>query len=180
MLGIELTHWTIRLALLCLAARIGGGLRWGNADWWFPRSRAIWTVGFVFFVAHVACAFHFYHEWSHAKAFQSTAEQTERQMGVRFGEGIYVSYAFTLLWLIDVTWQWIDGEGYQRLGRIWAIPLLLFMSFIAFNGAAVFEDGVTRWVGIPVSVLLFIAAIGALLRRPAARDKASESLVPNP
>src|SRR5690348_10320723 len=99
MLGAELTHWTIRIALLCLVARIGGGLRWGNAAWWFPWSRRIWTVGYVFFVAHVACAFHFYHHWSHRAAFESTAEQTEQQLGFRFGEGIYVSYAFTLLWM---------------------------------------------------------------------------------
>jgi hypothetical protein len=181
MLGVELTHWTIRLALLCFAARLGGGLRWGNAAWWFPWSRAIWTAGCVFFLAHVACAFHFYHDWSHAAAFESTAVQTEQQLGVRFGEGIYFSYLFMLLWLGDVTWQWACAASYQRRPMGLTIALLSYMAFIAFNGAAVFEGGVTRWVGIPITLLLLVSATIVLLRRrTAATNKTSDSLVPNP
>jgi hypothetical protein len=179
--GPELTHWTIRLALLCFAARLAGGLRWGSAAWWFPWSRAIWTAGCLLFLAHVACAFHFYHDWSHATAFESTATQTEEQLGMRFGEGIYFSYLFMLLWVGDAAWQWLSPTSYQRRSKALTIGLLSYMAFIAFNGAAVFEGGVTRWVGIPLTVVLLVAAIGALMhRRSVARDETHKSLVPGP
>jgi hypothetical protein len=165
MLGPELTHWTIRLALLCLVARLGVALRWGNDPRWFPVSRTIWTIGFVLFAAHVACAFHFYHDWSHTRAFDSTAEQTGEMLGIRFGEGIYFSYLFMLLWLADVTWQWAAPISYQQRPTWLAIGLLAYMAFIAFNGAVIFEGGVTRYAGIPITAVLSIATFLLLLRQ---------------
>jgi hypothetical protein len=181
-MGEELTHWTIRLALICLAVCLAGYLRWGRAQRWFVWSRAIWTIGCAFFLLHVACAFGYYHHWSHAAAFQSTAEQTNELLGVSFGEGIYFSYLFTLLWLGDVLWQWIAPTTYQQRSHRLTAGLLGYMAFIAFNGAVIFEDGVTRWFGIPATVVL-VAALGAfvLRRRTAAAVKSSSaSLVPGP
>jgi hypothetical protein len=181
MLGPELTHWTIRLALLGLVARIAGTLRWGDQPWWFPISRSIWTLGYIFFVVHVACAFHFYHDWSHARAFESTAEQTGEMLGVRFGEGIYFSYLFLLLWLIDVVWQWIAPDSYRRLPAWMVTGLLAYMAFIAFNGAVIFEGGVTRYAGIPITALLLGATLVVLRKRQFAPEKSSsDSLVPGP
>jgi hypothetical protein len=53
---------------------------------------------------HVACAFPFYHHWSHATAWQNTAERTAAMLGYPFGNGIYFSYAFVARWWIDVLW----------------------------------------------------------------------------
>jgi hypothetical protein len=163
-MGEVLTHWTIRLALVCLAARLAGQLHWGNALPWFRWSRVIWTIGCVFFLLHVACAFHFYHDWSHAKALASTAEKTHALLGVRFGEGIYFSYLFALLWIGDVLWQWVWPLSYRQRLPWLAASVLGYMAFIAFNGAVVFEGGVTRWVGIPVTLGLLIAACALLAR----------------
>lgn len=182
MLATVLTHWSIRLALLCMVARLAGNLGWSRSTWWFQASRSIWTIGCLCFVLHVVCAFHFYHDWSHARAFESTAAQTYELLGMRFGEGIYFSYAFTLLWLADVVWQWTSPASYQLRAPWLAAGWLGYMSFIAFNGAVIFEGGVTRWVGIPVTMALVAASIILLLRAraSAAEKNSSGSLVPGP
>jgi hypothetical protein len=181
-MGEALTHWTIRLALVCLALRLAGQLRWSGAPRWFFWSRAIWTIGCVFFVLHVICAFHYFHQWSHALAFESTAAQTHELLGVRFGEGIYFSYLFTLLWLGDVLWQWAWPTSYRRRSGRLTAGLLGYMAFIAFNGAVIFEGGVTRWVGIPVTVVLVAGWLAsALFARSQDAEKSSPgSLVPGP
>ena len=121
----------------------------------------VWTIACALFLAHVACAFHFYHHWSHAEAFTNTALRTGELIGWEFGAGIYFSYGFSLLWAADVLWWWLRPISYAA--RPWwlsgAIHAYLF--FIAFNGAVVFEDGPTRWFGIVVSLGL----VAALLRR---------------
>ena len=162
MLGTELTRWTIRLALLCLAARLGGELRWRGEAWWFGWSRGIWTAGCVCFVLHVVCAFQFTHHWSHADALRVTGDRTADMLGMRFGEGLYFSYLFLLLWLADVAWQWLAPASYRQRSPWLAAGFLAYMAFIAFNGAVVFEHGVTRWFGIPISLALFIVAFMSL------------------
>ena len=181
-MGEELTHWTIRLALFCLVLRLAGQLCFGGSPRWFDWSRAIWTTGYALFVMHVASAFHFYHAWSHALAFESTAEQTHQLLGVRFGQGIYFSYLFTVLWAGDVVWQWVDPEGYRERSTWIASGILGYMAFIAFNGAVIFEGGVTRWVGIPVTLALLAGWVAMIfLTRPRRAAKtSSQSLVPGP
>jgi hypothetical protein len=177
MLGVLLTKWTIRLALACYVTYLAGWLlakskpsahrgRWPNT------ARAIWTLGCVLFVVHVACAFHFYHHWSHTAAWQTTAQETEQLLGVAFGDGIYFSYLFLILWALDVAWLWLRPRGNEvangtpsetatvdatavpqpppRLVQTppWRVLVHIFLLFIAFNGAIVFEPGPTRWGGI--------------------------------
>ena len=66
MLGTFLTHWTIRLALACLVVCLATAIvrgKWGQTTW----ERWLWTVGMLSFLAHVAAAVQFYHEWSHLR-----------------------------------------------------------------------------------------------------------------
>ena len=165
MIGTLLTQWTIRLALACLAVYFGGWL-WGvgsstpapstpDARRKFAALRWIWTIGCVLFVAHVACAFQFTHHWSHAHAWEHTAHETERLMGFSFGDGIYFSYFFLLLWIADVITLWVCDS---RPGWI-ILPVYLFIFFIALNGAIVFEDGPTRPVGMVVVVVLVALSV---------------------
>jgi len=163
MLGLLLTRWTIRLALVCLAAYLAGRMlgsgsfasnqqtsepagKFAPSRWRFRSLRWIWTAGCVLFIAHVICAFQFTHHWSHAHAWEHTAAETARMMGVAFGDGIYFSYLFLVLWVADVVCLWLAVQ------RPWwvIVPLYLFLFFIAFNGAIVFEMGPTRPVGIVV------------------------------
>ncbi|WP_254510004.1 hypothetical protein [Anatilimnocola floriformis] len=164
--GSLLTQWTIRLALACLVVYFAALLcnsapRAGKIETLASRKkfawlRWIWTAGCLLFIAHVACAFQFTHHWSHTHAWEHTAAETKRMMGFAFGNGIYVSYCFLLLWVADVALQWLNVAR-----PAWLLTAAyLFMFFIAFNGAIIFEDGPTRPVGIVVCavVLLPIAA----------------------
>ncbi|QDU25184.1 hypothetical protein ETAA8_02470 [Anatilimnocola aggregata] len=164
MLGSLLTQWTIRLALACFAAYLAGNLlglaRCASIDqtaeprakFTANRNRAfrwlrwIWTAGCLLFIAHVVCAFQFTHHWSHTHAWEHTAAETKRMLGVAFGDGIYFSYIFLLLWVADVACLWL---AIRRPGWVVA-AVYLFLFFIAFNGAIVFESGPTRPVGIVV------------------------------
>jgi hypothetical protein len=173
MLGELLTRWTIRLALACYVGYVGGCLARCNFSA-RPIARQLWTAGCGLFVLHVACAFHFYHGWSHAAAFESTARETEALLGVRFGAGIYFSYLFGAVWVLDVGRLWARAiptasrrsRGPRPLvaamqGR-WPHALVhAYLFFIAFHGAIVFEAGPTRWVGIVACISL--AGVG--LRR---------------
>lgn len=158
MFGSFLTQWTIRLALVCLVAYLAGRLL-GYGDStnqtpvernMFAALRWIWTIGCVLFVTHVACAFQFTHHWSHTHAWDHTAAETQRMLGFSFGNGIYFSYLFLLLWVTDVACLWL---AVQRPGWVLA-PVYLFLFFIALNGAIVFEEGPTRPVGIVILVAL--------------------------
>ena len=182
MLGALLTSWTIRAALLCYALYIALALATNQRN----VSRAVYTVGCGLFVAHVACAFHFYHHWSHQAAWQKTAEETQQLLGVPFGDGIYFSYSFLVLWVCDVVWLWTRGsqtkDSDSRIGSPhlwsarsatpvpqlacrsgmtsrWRLALHGFLLFIAVNGAIIFEAGVTRAVGVPV--VLALASLAA-------------------
>jgi hypothetical protein len=192
--GTLLTQWTIRLALACYVAGLAAWLSSCGARW--PRAtRAVWTLGCVLFDVHVACAFHFYHRWSHAVAWQHTAERTRELLGVAVGDGIYFSYLFLVLWLLDVAWLWLAPPATSAVANgtpsggspavpapadaiavpiaaigsrtipWWRMMVHVFLLFIAINGAIVFEAGPTRWAGLAACLLLGCLA----MRRPTVR-----------
>ncbi|HUE71373.1 MAG TPA: hypothetical protein VMP01_10855 [Pirellulaceae bacterium] len=159
MLGTLLTIWTIRLSLAAYALWLGmllvpsGKLPPGSR---LLASRWLYTLACGLFLAHVVCAFQFYHHWSHQSALDDTARQTDEMLGFAFGEGIYFSYLFTLLWVADVAWLWLWPQ--HRPAWLTAV-VQLYLAFIALNGAIVFEAGITRWVGIPVAAVLVGLAV---------------------
>lgn len=178
-MGELLTHRTIRLALACIvgtfAIRIAQREHWGRDT---PLSRVLWTLGCVFFVGHVLCAFQFFHHWSHAHAFRVTADRTREQLGFALGEGIYFSYLFTLLWIGEVVAMWARPAWYDARPRwlFWGVSV--FMGFIAFNGAVVFEDGITRPLGVAATAGL--SSLGFFAWREQQRLAASPADTPPP
>jgi len=79
-------------------------------DRWDAWARLAWTLGCIGMLAHTACAFQFYHGWSHAAAYQDTARQTAEMFGLDWGGG--------LLWAVfpDTT-EAADLHGLaERLG----------------------------------------------------------------
>ncbi len=97
----------------------------------------VWTLGFLFFVAHVVAAFHFHHHWSHASALAETARQTRDMIGLEFGAGLYFNHLFTIVWAMDLAWIWFANAEvtlrYPWLRLTW----IAYLIFIAFNGVAV-------------------------------------------
>jgi hypothetical protein len=130
--GPLLTRWTIRLALLCYVVYVANQLAGNRRQ--APICKLVWTLGCVLFTIHVACAFHFYHHWSHAAAWQNTAERTAEMLGRAFGDGIYFSYAFLVLWWIDVLWLLLESASSKPAARA--------SDFAAFKSASVAESNV--------------------------------------
>ena len=159
-----ITLITIRIALVCYAIVAGFLLAGRRGRPWRNLLRPVWTIGCVAFISHVIAAFHYSHHWSHADAIQSTAKQTLQLLGWAFGEGLYFSYVFLLVWIVDILCWWIIPDQYESRPAWLAYAIHGYLFFIAFNGAVIFESGVTRAGGI-AAVVIFTAI---LLRRHSA------------
>jgi len=148
-----LTRNTVRLALawytvaLCLMMRLTP-TDWSAASYLGWLVRWCWTWAIVCFLVHLTMAFHFYHGWSHAHAF----EQTRQVSGT--GEGIYALYLFMGVWLCDATWWWIRPKEHADRSPWIDRALHAFLLFIVFNGMIVFETGFIRWAGVVLFCLL--------------------------
>lgn len=109
------------------------------------------------FLAHTAMAFHFFYAWSHRVALAETARQTKELTGFDSGSGLYLNYAFGLLWLSDAVWWLRPGDGYlQRPRWIW-VGMHGFFWFMIINGAIVFGRGPVRAYGLLLMVAMLIA-----------------------
>jgi hypothetical protein len=166
--GDQLTRNAIRLALVWYAAALLLMIRLDRSDWEAaaPRGRMArwcWTWGLACYLVHLAMAFHYFHHWSHAEAFESTRRQSGN------GEGIYASYLFTALWLADVVCWWLLPRRYAARS-VWLDRMLhAYMLFIVFNGTVVFAVGPVRWAGLAMFAVLagaWLAARGAPRVRP--------------
>ncbi len=153
--GELLTRWTGRIAMALYIASLAS--RTFSPRW----SRLAWTAGCGLYLLHVVCAFEYYHHWSHAEAYASTARQTAATVGLDWGGGLYANYAFTLVWLADAVWWWRGMESYHARPRWieWAVQG--FLGFIAFNATVVFASGFSRWLGVAGCVLLAAVWISA-------------------
>jgi hypothetical protein len=116
---------------------------------WFP-----WTAGCVLLLLHIAVAFHLGHGWSHGGAWEHT-----RQIG-GYGDGIFVNYAFALVWLADVIWMWAAPASYRARPRWLHWSIHGFLAFVVFNAAVVFAAWSFRFLfalwflGWPVFLVL--------------------------
>ncbi len=104
--------------------------------------RFCWSLGLGFYLLHVIAAFHFHHHWSHLIA----REHVRQESGV--ADGIYVNYLFTLVWSGDVLWSWLASKRYAKRQIGVGVALHVFLGFIVFNAAVVFETGVVRWASV--------------------------------
>ncbi len=144
-IGELLTSWTIWIALAGYFSGLAGLLLCRLQPNLQSVTRLVWTVGCVFYLGHVVSAFQFYHEWSHQAAVFETARQTKEVVGQAVGSGIYMTYLFTLIWVLDVAWWWLKGNtGYFRRSKKISVSIHLFLFFIVFNGTIVFEGGLLR------------------------------------
>ena len=147
-----LTRGTVWLALTLY---VGGEIvrRRSAAN---DAARRLNTLGCAAFVAHVACAFHFYHGWSHSAAHTDTARQTAELFGWNSGIGLYVNYLFAAVWLADAVWSW-SAPGYAARPAWITWTIRAFFWFMIFNGAVIFARGPLRGYGLLLSVALVAA-----------------------
>jgi hypothetical protein len=151
-----LTRNTVRLSLVWYAVALCPMMRLNAADWAATSkcgtlTRWCWTCALVIFLVHVMLAFHYYHKWSHADAF----ERTRQVSGI--GEGLYANYLFAALWTMDVVFWWLLPAVYAARSP-WIDRLLHgFMLFMVFNSMVVFATGPIRWAGVLLFISLGIA-----------------------
>ena len=155
---VVLTIWT---ALLLYAAAEYGRARRPPATW----ARPVWLLGAAVYVAHVAAAFAVHHDWSHAAAYAYTAARTEALVGLDWGGGLWVNYAFTAVWVGEGLWWRLRPAHYTRRPAVWTPVIRATFLFMIANGAVVFVSGPRRLLGIGV-----LAALVWIWRSAARRD----------
>lgn len=156
-LGETLIRWSIRLAVACYLARVFMDLRfWRRCGWGDHgrKTRWFWTLGCALYVIHVACAFGFRHHWSHASAYNHTAEQTAAVTGIHWGGGLYFNYAFTAFWLADTIAWWKRGIDFPYRSSRYFWTLHGVFAFMVLNATVVFGPPFWKWAGILVAFLL--------------------------
>ena len=150
--GEWLTRGTVWLALsLYVASEMAAARRDGEL---FRVPRWLNTAGCVAFLAHVACAFQFYHHWSHATAYVETARQTAEFSGWNWGGGLYINYFLALVWLGEVVYFWANLNGYLQRPNWVTWTVRIFFLFMIFNGGVVFVHNAARWFGLLLCVTL--------------------------
>lgn len=166
MTGELLTRGTIWLAMVayvfgaCLFALSGRRSRWDSA------ARVLWTVACASLVAHFISAFQFYHDWSHESAYRETARQTKEVFRLNWGGGLFINYALLAAWIADIGWWWRSGlDSYRRRPGALLAGWHGFLVFIIFNATVVFKDGLVRWLGLCICVVLCLAGLRVLRTR---------------
>jgi hypothetical protein len=146
--GELLTRLTVWMAVINYAIAVAITLRANGNIRALAVARWPWTLGCAFFLAHVVCAFSFYHHWSHLAATAATARQTEEVVGLHWGGGLYFNYLFALMWCADVVWSWLAFSKFRQR-PVWMSRVVhAFLFFIVLNGTVVFANGAGRWLGV--------------------------------
>ena len=152
--GDFLTRLSIWLALAAYPITIGLLLSSRHSVRRRLYARAVWTFGCLSFLAHVLCAFAYFHHWSHAEGYHETARQTATLTGWHWGGGIYFNYVFAAAWLGDVLWWWLGPQSFVRRPAWITATWHGFFFFMVFNGAIVFGHGPVRMLGILICTVL--------------------------
>lgn len=150
--GTDVTHREIRISALWPV--MFWSLSWLIA---LKRTRSndivafMWAFGCVLLLIHIAAAFHLGHGWSHEAAWEHTREISG------YGDGIFVNYAFALIWLADAIWVWISFRSYLARPRWLHWSIHGFIAFVVFNAAVVFGSLQSR-IAFAVGLLFSVVA----------------------
>jgi hypothetical protein len=153
-LGEFLTRVTIWAALAGYVSGAACYLLSRRRHSWDAAARLVWTFACISLIAHVACAFHFYHGWSHDAAYRETARQTAEVVGLNWGGGLFINYLLITGWMADVIWWWRGLDAYRLRPALLVVAWHGFLLFIFFNGTVIFEKGFLRWLGLGSFVAL--------------------------
>jgi hypothetical protein len=130
---------------------------------WDVVARAAWTAGVISLIVHVACAYHFYHNWSQAAAYRETARQTAEVTGLDWGGGLFINYALIIGWVVDVALWRLRGLDAYRNRPGWLVAAWQgFLFFIIFNATVIFKTGSLRWIGL--GLCLWLAFLWLLVK----------------
>lgn len=154
--GELITRGSVWIALSCYAvSELLSAMRpereRAAISWWFN------VAGCIFFLGHIASAFHYFYHWSHAAAYAETARQSKQMTGWNSGVGLYINYIFALVWVSKVirtrTTRVVSWAG----RKIWSWMARVFFLFMIFNGAFVFVRNEYRWLGLALCLLVLLS-----------------------
>lgn len=139
-------------------------LAWAVAEWQRSargasavRGRALWTLGALAAIVHAGLALHVHHGWSHAAALADTAARTAAVVGWSSGSGLYVNFAFLVVWAADALWWWLAPRSFTRRPRVLDRAVRGFLWFLFVNGAFVFAAAPQRWLGLAAVLAVPVA-----------------------
>ncbi len=153
--GESLMRWTVRVAVVMVLIRAAYRLRNRPALSIPTRIECwLWGCGLLAYLAHVALAFHYVHGWSHHDAWQHTADETARVTSIRRGDGLWVNYLFTAIWLGDLgRLAWAHFRR-RPTSRRFDLAIFFLFTFMIFNATVVFGSAFYRILAIPAAALL--------------------------
>jgi hypothetical protein len=149
----DVTRFTVRISLLFWLLAVVLLMCTREPDRSIERTcyriaRWFWTLAWLAYLVHLAMAFGLYHQGSHVAA----VAHTEAVSG--FGEGIWFSHLFTLLWTLDVAVWWVFPAWHAGRSAWLGRGLHGYMLFIIFNSTVVWETGFIRWAGVTAFAFL--------------------------
>ena len=157
--GDSLLRWSVRLSVVLMLAGWLLFLSKRSSPSNRAAARWAWTAGFATFLVHLWTAFEYVHRWSHIAAVHETARQTRELVGLDWGDGVWLNYAFALVWGVDVVWWNGFPDSHARRPWMVAADVHAFLGFVTFNATVVFASGVSRWLGVAGCGLLIAATI---------------------
>lgn len=161
---MQLMIWTARLAVACYLARL-----WIAAARQTPEPRRseclLWTAGWLLLCLHMLLAFHVAHDWSLDAALVHTAKRTEEVVGLHWAGGLYINFAFALLWGADVVILWRSRATKRQAPLSYRVVAQALLAFIVLNATAVFGPPAWWWITA--------GFVAALITRRLARRQAT-------
>lgn len=158
-MGEMLIVWSARIVVLFYAMRLAADFLIADPARRERWARLAWTAGCAVYLLHVGLAFHFLHGWSHSAAVAHTARRTYEVVGINWGGGIYINYAFTVLWVADVAWWWIRAARHETTpaAAYWSVHAVF--AFMFLNATVVFGPPFWKWIVAAAACLLLIARL---------------------
>jgi hypothetical protein len=138
---------------IAAAVVLYGAAEWRRSTRGSDRmARALSTGALMLSLAHAAVAFDAHYGWSHDAAYAGTARQLDHAIGLRWGGGLYMNYAFYAIWAIDAAWWWTSAASYRARSRAIEGFVSGVLFFIFLNGAVIFAAGPVRILGSLVMI----------------------------
>lgn len=154
-IGQSLMIWSVRGAVVCYLLRVVVLLRRSGSSRVPSAGECLfWGLGCLLYIVHVILAFDHVHHWSHRLALEHTADVTQQVTGLARGEGIWVNYVFTAIWMVDVVRIAVARKRGRETLRALDITIQCFFAFIVFNATVVFGPAVYRWLLLPAGLLV--------------------------
>ena len=144
---VALTIWT---ALALYVAGEHGRARRPSASW----ARPVWLLGALAYLGHVTAALGIHHGWSHSAAYAHVATRTDALLGLDWGGGLWVNYAFTAIWIGEGLWWQLRPGHYAQRPALWTPTIRGVFLFMIANGAVIFVEGPRRLLGVGVLAAL--------------------------